>query len=117
MFRAAALLITIVLIGSPIGKAVCDVWCLTGGGATEHGACHGADEAGRPSVKALADACDSLLVAGPFVRERVQRPNGGVSVAAVAPAPLLFAHPMHRATPSRGVPDRPRPGTLRPLRI
>ncbi len=117
MFRTVALLIAVALIGSPVGKAVCDVWCLTGGGATEQSACHDAHEGSDPSVKGLADACDSLIVAGPFVPERVQRPTGSVSVAAVASAPLLVAHPVHRATLLRQDPDRPRAGTLRHLRI
>jgi hypothetical protein len=117
MFRTAALLIALALVGSPIGKAVCDVWCLTDGGAIEHSACHDAHEGSGPSVKGLTDPCDSLIVAGPFVPERVQRPSGGASVAAVASAPLLVAHPMHRATLLRRDPNRPRAGTLRSLRI
>lgn len=119
MFRTAALLIVVTLVGSPIGKAVCDVWCLTGGGDMthmKHGAGHDAHEGSGPSVKARGDACD-IVFAGLFVPERVQRPTGSVSAAAVTPAPLLVAHPMPRTTVPRGDPGHPHNGTLRPLRI
>ena len=120
MFRTAALLIALALIGSPIGKAVCDVWCLTGGGAMnhmEHGGGHDAHEGSGPSVTGLTDGCDSLIVAGPFVRERVQRLNGSLSMTVVASAPVLVARPVRRATLSRRDSDRPPAATLRPLRI
>jgi hypothetical protein len=120
MFRTAALLIAVALLGGPTGKAICDVWCLTGGsaGAMTHSACHDAHEGSAPGVKSLAaDACDSLIVAGPFVPERVQRPNGGLSVTLVASAPLLVAHPVQRATLAQRDPDHTRAGTPTPLRI
>ena len=119
MFRTAALLIALALVGSPIGGALCDVWCLTSGGAgaMTHSPCHDAHGGSGPRVSALVDVCDSLIFAGPFVPERVQQANGRASEAAVASAPLLVAHPMHRATLSRGDPHRPRAGSLRPLRI
>ena len=74
VIRSTALLVVLVLTGTPTALAACVAWCdATALSGTEATRCHYTTTDGTPRVSATAQNCEELLQAVLFVRAYPQR--------------------------------------------
>jgi hypothetical protein len=83
-----ALLIVLVMAGSPVGSLVCELWCNSPAGEEHHRSvgCHDASGTLPPgSHIASAVGCHDTAATTPFVTEARQMESTPVATASVAP--------------------------------
>ena len=82
-----ALLIVLVMAGSPIGSLACELWCNSPAGADHHRAvgCHDASRTASPGPQVASTAgCHDAAATTPFITEGRQTESTPVNAASVA---------------------------------
>lgn len=100
--RRTALLIVLVMAGSPVGSLACELWCNSPAGEDHHRAvgCHDASQSGSdvPQIASLAVACLDAAAITPFVTEARQTETRSITPASVAFFVASSIDPEHHGT-------------------
>lgn len=88
-----ALLIVLVMAGSPIGALACELWCISPAGGDHHRAvgCHDASGSTGPQVAPTAATCHAAAIA-PFVAEARHAESAPLGTATAALADTIAPH-------------------------
>ena len=114
--RRTALLIVLVMAGSPVGSLACELWCNTPSGDDHHRAvgCHDASPSGSAVQRIASYAGDCLddIAITPFVTEARQTESRSIAAASVAFLDASSIDADHRGTTTgwcvfNGQPPRP----------
>jgi hypothetical protein len=91
MIRSTTLLIVMVIAGTPLGSAACELWCHSPAGGDHHRAvgCHDASQSGPKGqqiapIAPSAAGCHDAAAITPFVTEARQTESRSIAAAPVA---------------------------------